>query len=216
MEQFHCVNDALNEFCAMSGQQVSIEKTSIFFSKNVDHASRHLLVRESGYREDFSLGRCLGVRLIGRSPRKEDFNYMVDFVRSKLSTWKAKQLSFAGRVSLSRSVLDAIPIYPMMYIIIPKSCTQEFQWLQHAFMWGEDDDKRKYHAVSRSTMQLPRYLGAFGLCNLGTMNIDCFLKMVWRLHQGEENLWCKVLKGKYGRDYLEEGVIVSKISDSPF
>jgi hypothetical protein len=34
--QIICVKNALECFCTMSGQQVSHEKTSIFFSKNVN------------------------------------------------------------------------------------------------------------------------------------------------------------------------------------
>lgn len=64
--QMHCVNFVLEKFCSMAEQQVSIEKTNIFFSKNVDVNTRRRLVSMSGFRETISLGKYLGVPLVGR------------------------------------------------------------------------------------------------------------------------------------------------------
>jgi hypothetical protein len=75
---------------------------------------RDKLVRISGYRETNSLGKYLGVPLIGITPRKKEFEYVIDQVNTKLMHWKASQLSFAERVTLANSVLEAISIYPMI------------------------------------------------------------------------------------------------------
>jgi hypothetical protein len=84
------------------------------------------LVRLSGYRESNSLGKYLGVPLTGRAPRRQDFEYVIDQVNAKLMHWKANQLSFAGRVTLAKSVLEAVPIYPMMTNIIPRRASMKF------------------------------------------------------------------------------------------
>jgi hypothetical protein len=72
--QMKCMVDILNNFCRMSGQQVSNEKTSVFFSSNTSRSLRDKLIRLSGYRETNSLGNYLGVPLIGRAPKKKDFD----------------------------------------------------------------------------------------------------------------------------------------------
>jgi len=46
-----CVTDILGLFCRLSGQQVSQEKTSIIFSKNVGRSTRDQLRIMSGFRE---------------------------------------------------------------------------------------------------------------------------------------------------------------------
>jgi hypothetical protein len=101
----------------------------------------------SGYRETNSLEKYLGVPLIGRVPKKKDFDYVIDQVNAKLMHWKANQLSFAGRVTLAKSVLEAIPIYPMMTNIIPKACIDEIHRIQRSFIWGDTDQARRYHVV---------------------------------------------------------------------
>lgn len=109
--QMKCVTDILSLFCRLSGQQVSQEKTSIIFSKNVDRSTRDQLRIMSGFRETNVLGKYLGVPVTGKAPRKADYQYILDQVSSKLMAWKANQLSFAGRVTLAKSVIEAVPIY---------------------------------------------------------------------------------------------------------
>ncbi|MCH87265.1 ribonuclease H, partial [Trifolium medium] len=145
--QMSCVIRILNLFCRLSGQQVSAEKTSIYFSRNVSRSMHVCLSNMSGFRETSDLGRYLGVALIGRSHKRTNFQYIIDQVRTKLSRWKANQLSFAGRVTLVKSVIEAIPIYPMMTTVIPKQCLDEIHRLQRSFIWGDTMEKRKYHAV---------------------------------------------------------------------
>jgi hypothetical protein len=60
-EHMQCVVDICATFCQLSGQQVSKEKTSIFFSNNTSRRLRDKLVRVSGYRETNTLGKYLGV-----------------------------------------------------------------------------------------------------------------------------------------------------------
>lgn len=91
---------------------------------------RNRLARISGFRITATMGKYLGVPLLGKCPRKGDFNYLINKVKDKLSGWKANHLSFAGRVTLSKSVIQANPVYSMMNTPIPKSCLSEIQKLQ--------------------------------------------------------------------------------------
>ena len=40
-----------------------------------------------------------------------------------------------------KSVMEAIPIYPMMTTIIPRACVDEIQRMQQRFIWGDTDEK---------------------------------------------------------------------------
>lgn len=124
-----CVKCTLDAFCNTSRQMVSLDKTIIFFSKNVSHATRMALTRILGFKATDAIGRYLGVPLLGKTPRQHDFHYLIDKGKDKLSGWKANHLSFAGRVTLSKSVIQAILIYTMMTTPIPQSCLNEIQRL---------------------------------------------------------------------------------------
>lgn len=101
-------------------------------------------------------GITLGVPALGRAPRRSDFCYLIERVKKKLAGWKATQLSLTGRITLAKSVLEAMPIYPMMTVQLPSACIEEVHRLQRAFIWGDTSTRRKVHKVSWSTMNLPK------------------------------------------------------------
>jgi hypothetical protein len=58
--QMTCMINILHKFCSLSGQQVSNEKTSVFFSSNTNRGLRDKLIRISGYRETNSFVNIWG------------------------------------------------------------------------------------------------------------------------------------------------------------
>jgi ribonuclease HI len=213
-ENMRAVMEVLNNFCAMSGQQVNYDKSSIFFSRNVSNGRRTVLSTQSGLKETQHLGKYLGVPALGRAPRVQDFQYLVEKIKGKLAGWKAQQLSLAGRITLAKSVIQATPIYPMMSTPIPKSCLQEIEKAQRDFIWGDTDDKRKAHMISWNTITRAKDCGGLGLRKLQSMNEACLMKMGWSLMTREDTLWGNVLIGKYGREGWNQGRICSKTNDS--
>lgn len=76
-ECFHCVHNTVNTFCTMFGQVVSMEKTNILFSKNVSRVVKRKITRCSSFRETNQLGKSLGIPLVGRAPKRGDFQYLI-------------------------------------------------------------------------------------------------------------------------------------------
>lgn len=204
--QMRCITNTLNHFCMLSGQKVSLEKTSILFSKNVPRGTCELMVQPSGFRETNSPGKFLGMPHVGRAPMKEDFQYIIDQLNCKLSGWKANHLSFAGRVTLI--VIVSVPIYPIMTAPIPKCCSDDMQRIQRSFIWGNTDTVRRHHAISWDIVTQPKCHGGLGLPKLDVMNEACLMKLCWGVYSGEKSLWTEVLRGNYQRDpYLRDNVI---------
>jgi hypothetical protein len=214
IHQLETVLKIIGQFCQMSGQQISQEKTSIMFSRNVSPQVSEALIQRSGFNEAPSLGKYLGVPLVGRAPKRSDYNYLIQQVKAKLSNWKAKQLSFAGRVTLSKSVIEAMPIYPMMTTAIPKACLHEIQKIQRGFIWGEVGNGKKYHAVSWENVTKPKALGGLGIRRLVHMNKACLMKLAWAIRSGEKALWIDVIRGKYSRSNPNFDQVVAKVYDS--
>jgi hypothetical protein len=86
--QMKCMLEVLEEFCLLSGQEVSQEKTSLLFSKNVDRGMRSKLIQRSGFSVTNEFGKYLGVPLLGRAPKKHDYKYLIDQVSNKLAYGK--------------------------------------------------------------------------------------------------------------------------------
>ena len=78
----------------------------------------------------------LGI-LIGANPRgSELWDPIVNKCERKLAKWKQKLLSFGGRVTLIKAVLNSIPIYFFSFFRVPKSILDKLVWLQRRFLWG--------------------------------------------------------------------------------
>lgn len=208
------ISSTLDRFCDISGQVVSMEKTNVLFSRNVDRSLRTTLFQQSGFRGTTFSGKYLGVSLTGRAPRRHDFQHLVDKVRAQLSGWKSSHLSFVGRVALSKSVIQAILVYSMITTPIPKGCLRDIQTLQRQFVWGDTENKRRVHMVKWDTMTLPKHLGGLGVRNLLRMNEACLMKLGWAFRAGGDSLWCQVLHGKYGAAIANVGVVSSRPLDS--
>lgn len=109
--QMNCMKDTLDNICSTSGQMVNVGKTTIIFAKCVPRKARLWLVNQSGFKEVSYLWKYLGVPLIGRTPRREDYAYLIDAMKNKLSGWKASQLSFVVRVTLYKSIIELLPLF---------------------------------------------------------------------------------------------------------
>lgn len=103
------IKEVLDKFCGISGKNISYKKSSILFSKNIDHLTRKSITQVVGLKETKQLGLYLGITITGKSPKERDFHHVVEKVKAKLTMWKAKHLSMAERLTLAKVVLEDIP-----------------------------------------------------------------------------------------------------------
>ncbi|KAF7812646.1 ribonuclease H [Senna tora] len=144
---------------------------------------------------------------------KRRYSFLVDKVQKRLSGWKAKHLSLAGKITLAKSVIDSIPIFIMQTEAIPKGVCEVVEKLNRGFLWWSDGDNRKPHLVAWNEVCKPIDDGGLGLRPLKGMNSAMLMKLGWRLIGDKESLWARVLRAKYrcGDDLVP---VVRKRSDS--
>jgi hypothetical protein len=103
-----------------------------------------------------------------------------------------------------------------MTTMIPNSILKEAQHLQRSFIWGDSSAGRKYHAISWNMLTQPKSMGGLGLRRMEVRNRACLMKMGWELQQGSDDLWTKVIHGKYGRGVDSLTDAIAKPLDSKF
>nr|KYP72231.1 Putative ribonuclease H protein At1g65750 family [Cajanus cajan] len=108
-DQVEVIKACLNTFCDSAGQKVSQEKTRIFFSNNVGHVVRNEISSAFGFQRTNDLGKYLGIPTHHSRVNRVTYQGIIDKINSRLSGWKEKNLSFAGRLTLTKSVLQALP-----------------------------------------------------------------------------------------------------------
>jgi hypothetical protein len=67
---------------------------------------------------------------------------------SKLNGWKIDSLSFAGRLTLVKYVLAAIPSYAMQTTQLPVNTCKEVDKRIRNMVWGSSVDKRRIHLMN--------------------------------------------------------------------
>jgi hypothetical protein len=86
------------------------------------------------------------------------------------SSRKAKHLSLAGRVTLYKSVLAAIPLYSMQSSLILKSTCYEIKKICRSFIWGQKEDKNKIHLIWWNELCKPKLDGGIGIRKMHSVN----------------------------------------------
>ena len=95
----------------------------------------------------------------------------------KLSGWKAKFLSFAGRAVLIKSVMSAIPNHIMQGVALPSHICDKLDKLNRDFLWGSMSEKRKLHLVGWSKIVRPKEDGGLGIPTAKAKNIALLAKL---------------------------------------
>jgi hypothetical protein len=49
--------------------------------------------------------------------------------------------------------------------------------MQRNFIWGDTEQKRRFHAVGWDKVAVPKCMGGLGMRNLNTMNVACLGKL---------------------------------------
>lgn len=98
---------------------------------------------------------------------------------------------------LAKNLMEAIPIYPMMTNLFPKSCIKDIHKIQRELIWGDTDAKKKVHAVKWENVTKAKCDGSLGLRDLNILNNVCIMKLGSKINNGNEDLWCDILRRKY-------------------
>ncbi|KAG7540165.1 Ribonuclease H domain [Arabidopsis thaliana x Arabidopsis arenosa] len=211
VKQIRVIRKVLERFCVASGQKVSLEKSKIFFSENVSRDLERVISAESGIKSTRDLGKYLGMPVLQKRINKETFGDVLEKVSSRLSGWKGKCLSFAGRLTLTKAVLSSIPVHTMSTISLPKSTLESLDKASRSFLWGSNNETKKQHLVSWKRVCCHKSEGGLGIRAAHDMNKALLAKLGWRLLNDHNSLWARVLRCKYKvRDTQDLSWLVAK------
>lgn len=190
----------------MSGLKVNYHKSSLF----------GINIEDSWLREAASILSCKVGRIpfiylglpIGGDPRRLAFWDPVIFrIKSRLSEWNSRSLSYGGRLILLKSVLSSLPVYALSFFRAPAGIISSIESILINFFWGGGEDNRKIAWVDWNSICMSKEVGGLGVRILKEFNIALLAKWCWRCLVDREGLWFKVLLSRYGeeRGRLREG-----------
>jgi len=110
----------------------------------------------------------LGLPLSPHKLRVSDYQPLIASFDRYLPGWKAKLLSFGGRVVLLNAVLGILSIHYMLSLLLPKTVREAIDARRRAFLWTGDD---KCHG-SQCLIAWERVCKAKAAGGLGVRNIE--------------------------------------------
>lgn len=137
------LKDILQQYETASDQLINVDKSSVFFSSKTPQVARSCVKQILGIEKEGGVGKYLGLpELFGR--RKKDlFSSIVDRIKQKAVSWSTRRLSAAGKLTMLKSVLSAIPTYSMSCFQLPVGLCNQIQSVLIRFWWDDDPEKRK-------------------------------------------------------------------------
>lgn len=78
-----------------------------------------------------------------------------------LSGWNASHLSLASRITLVQLVLQAIPIYVMQTVSLPRGVCERIDRACRRFIWSGSSPQQKLNMVSWKNVCKPKATGSW-------------------------------------------------------
>ena len=138
---------------------------------------------------------------VGGNPRKKSFwKPVLTKLNARLSVWKGRFLSLAGRRCVIKSVLTSIPLFYLSVFKAPKSIYKSIISIQRKFLWRWGKEKRPISWVSWRDLCKAKEEGGMGLKDIKKFNFALLAKWKWQYISQEKGKWKEVLLSKYGAE----------------
>lgn len=181
-----------------SGLAVNFDKSGIMCSNNLDLDFKKAISHVLGVSKPLNTGKYLGLpSLIGRNKRSI-FRHIKDKVWQRLTKWRQKPISSAGRLTLIKVAAQAIPVYFMSVFLLFNTLIQDLHWLLNTFWWSSKrDGARSINWLAWEKLCTPQKLGGFGFRDFTAFNLALLGKQGWRFLSNPDTLVSRVFKAKY-------------------
>ena len=162
--------------------------------------------------------RYLGVPLVDRRLRIQDWQHVFDKVETHMRGWRARLLSRGGRLILLKAVLAAIPIYFMLIFTMPAGVRRRLERIMRSFLWrgSQLDEVQGTILIAWSTVCRHVTQGGLGISHLQHTNVTLLAKWVRQMMQPSGDLATVVLRDRYGSSLDWEMWRTPRRGDSAF
>ena len=141
----------------------------------------------------------LGLPIGGNPWSLEFWEPIVNRIKSRLSGWNSRFLSFGGRLILLKSVLTSLSVYALSFFKAPSGIISSIESLLNNFFWGGSEDCRKITWIGWNTLCSKKEHGGLGVRKLKEFNVTLLGKWCWRMVVYREGLWYHVLVARYSK-----------------
>lgn len=191
------LKEKLDKYCLASGQCISSQKSSIFFSSNTLVETRRDICALLNINGVDNPGTYLGLPTIWGRSKNAALGYIKERILKKMDGWKLNTLSLAGKEVLLKAVTTAVPAFPMACFRFPEGTCNQINSALASFWWGNNEENAGIHWKSWKKLCLAKKVGGLGFRDLSNFNLALLAKQSWRIILNPEAAWVKILKARY-------------------
>jgi hypothetical protein len=124
--------------------------------------------------------QVFGVRLSIYQLKKVDLQLLIDDVPDRLPTWKSRLMLKAGRTTLTKVTLSAVPIHISIAVKVSPWIYRAIDKLRRDFIWtGTELASGGKCLVAWAKVKRPIELGGLGIIDLTTLGYVLRLRWEW-------------------------------------
>jgi hypothetical protein len=134
--------------------------------------------------------KYLGIPLSTRRLSAVSFQPLLDRLADKLPTWRASMMPRAGRLTLIRAVLAAIPLHQLMVLGLNKKTLKQVNKILRGFLWlGKAEANGGNCHVNWARVCRPLNLGGLGIPDLARTATSLRVRWLWRMRTDPLRPW---------------------------
>ncbi|XP_049399717.1 uncharacterized protein LOC125863742 [Solanum stenotomum] len=180
----------------ISGQLVNKAKSHFMLHSNAFRTTSDRVRKYTGFHQKDAPLTYLGCPLFVGRPRIIYFSELINKVVNKITGWQSKLLSFGGKATLIKHVLQSLPIHILATTSTPSTVMKQIQGTMADFFWGWRNDKKKYHWSSWKNLSFPYDEGGIGVRLMSDV-CRAFQFKQWWTFRSKQTLWGDFLRAKY-------------------
>ncbi|PKU73190.1 Putative ribonuclease H protein [Dendrobium catenatum] len=197
LDNAHYLNNFLNNFASISSLQVNSNKINILLSKNV--TNDEAIYSTLNIPISTAPVKYLGILIFHRRLKICDYQPLLEKISGSLDGWKARNLSFVGRLQYHNYTINNILAYWVRGTFIPKTCVKTIKSLCSRFLYYGDIHKRGLHMISWKDTCKPKIHGGLGIHSIESLYYAFGGTVVWRFLNSNSYLisWWKEKYGSF-------------------
>ncbi|GKV25907.1 hypothetical protein SLEP1_g35285 [Rubroshorea leprosula] len=191
------IKSIMRSFELLSGLKINLQKSQLMGINVEDSWGCKMAYRLCCKKGEFPF-KYLGIPIGGSHRRLTMWQPLLESFKKKLSSWKGRQLSLGGQITLINSVLSSLPVFLMSVYLLPKGTLKAIDKIRKSFLWGGEGERKRINWVNWKKVCMPKECGGLGVRDLEHFNLSLMGKWWGRLAVKEDGLWRKVIASKYG------------------
>lgn len=142
----------------------------------------------------------LGLLIGAKMSKISSWIPIVEKFQNKLSSWKARTLSYGGRLTLIKSVLGNLGTYYFSIFKAPIKTITNLETLRRKFFWGGNVNEDKLSWIAWKKVCSKRKNGGLNIGSLLASNFAMLAKWWWRFRIEKDAYWQRIIRSIYGEN----------------